>query len=202
MDKETASPLAPVAPVKTCLIEDVLSPSVIAMAKQAPTNEVVRSHVLASIKKPLPDTVKTFDEIKDWIEFNIVKPNRPSLFGDPPGRVTATVRRTHTEVGNCRYYDRRSSGECEYTLNDSDIEAAAAEAEDLESFFQEVLSLIRATAAEDPPETDSTGNIDYSDHESTEDTEVAYTVYHEERFREVVINYLRSHHPDLYNELA
>lgn len=61
----------PVPPGRKCHMRTVISSNLIASLKVAPDNPSLRAHVLAVVKQPLPPEVKTFEQIKDWIEINI-----------------------------------------------------------------------------------------------------------------------------------
>ncbi len=77
VDQELAAKLAK----KRCLITNALSQTTITLLSVEPMNPQGRTQVLATIGKPIPEALKTYDEIKDWVEENH---GQSSMEGFPP----------------------------------------------------------------------------------------------------------------------
>lgn len=120
MDKPKVSepvvPPPPPAPVKKSSLFEVLPLSVIELLKTAPHNETIRAVVLAHIGTPIPDEHRKFEDIQNWIEFNIApkltklgmpKKATPhaaaTRFLNDDGDVTIECDVMEEEYGTCRY---------------------------------------------------------------------------------------------------
>jgi hypothetical protein len=104
METQTELPVK----VPLCAVTDVLSPSLITMAQQHPTNIAIRTHILAAIKQSIPDEAQTWEQIREWIEYNIKKPDRPIVqipesTPEPRMAVRVMAQCSDTERGTCRY---------------------------------------------------------------------------------------------------
>lgn len=98
---------------KRCAIGEVLTQSIVSLLELAPGNPQARGHVLAQTGKMPPDSCKTYEEVRDWIEDNCgpdpeAEPSAEPAASAPPERGNAfTVRLDFTavETGRCHYRD-------------------------------------------------------------------------------------------------
>lgn len=78
----------------------LLGPTINSLIKSAPKNETFRAKIMAHIGEMPPKDCETYQQIKDWIEFNFPKAPKPKA-NDP--LATLRVRFAHTESGHCAY---------------------------------------------------------------------------------------------------
>ncbi len=156
---------------KKCQLESVLSDSVIALLTATPANEVIRTLVLAAIKKPIPSEAQTFEQVRDWIEANIdpvtvMAPVKPAA-----GGITGTVQVTLDRSGTC-YYAEHMQGRDNYTVSAGELgeimDIATIEHRDFNWVLNEVATLLKDAASEDQPGTEPV-SVDYSDYEDDGD---------------------------------
>lgn len=126
-------------PAKRCELAKVLAPTLIESLKLAPENPVYRSMVMARLKVMPPHSVKTFEELQRWIEYENDPPITP-LGGELdnsryPGVTVAAARnlqralpegRVATEPGRNVFSievecEDEESGSVRYTVNRSGI---------------------------------------------------------------------------------
>ncbi len=156
---------------KKCQLESVLSDSVIALLTATPANEVIRTLVLAAIKKPIPSEAQTFEQVRDWIEANIdpvtvMAPVKPAA-----GGITGTVQVILDRSGTC-YYTEHMQGRDNYTVSAEELgeimDIATIEHRDFNWVLSEVAALLKEAAGEDQPGTEQV-SVDYSDYEDDGD---------------------------------
>lgn len=203
-----------------CAVEQMLTPALIEMVKEAPMNPTIRAHIHCAVKVPVPEDLDTWEKIKRWIEFKFVAPNWSPLewrsFRDNAvmapaidfaedivvanNGVSAMVRCTDWEKGTCNYSGGRS-GTGRYHLDPDDIFDIAQNSESMTDFLSECADRIREIAAEDPPDMDCSEGYDYDDHNTTELEDFSATIRENERFFTDLQNWLRNRYPEAYHAL-
>ena len=201
-DKPAEAQAPPAAPARLCAIADVLTPQTLRMIGACPTNEVARTLVLAAIRKPIPDEAKTFKQIKDWIETNV----SPVAKVESVKGIEVTVRTWERVSGHCTYTEERS-GEGTHTLTPEDIndciQQVLNEECGVETLMRRLGTIAEEKASEDPAETDDDPNtIEYYNYEDTDTLDTDHTVVHSTAFKDAVLAFLRSNHPEDLDELS
>jgi hypothetical protein len=146
---------------RKCEIAQVLPASVIQLVVAAPHNETVRSVLLAHLKQSVPEELKTFNDIKDWIEFNIEVPKAPT----PPKNeaIQVLISASELERGTCRY-ERTLKGEGMQGIRRLLILEIAEESDGAEDFFERTREAFRDYGLEISMDEDGDGT-DYSSYE-------------------------------------
>lgn len=125
---------------KKCEITQVLPASVLQLVKAAPTNETVRSVLLAHLRVEVPTEHKTYESIKEWIENNVCLPKSPTPSTAAPRARPQTaleVTVTDTEFGNCRYCLNRS-GRGDIPMDNALLLEAAQECDSMTEFIRRI----------------------------------------------------------------
>lgn len=175
-------------PVRKCEAGSVLPAHVLDMLRLAPDNPQFRTMVNAIVLQPVPDEAKTYEQIIDWVEFNIdpstikhrvseqgasqplphpLRPAQPTM--DVP------VTYSYTEYGRCNYKVGRS-GRDHYMLELADIRAAAENADDWQEFVDDCTNRVLEDAEESPPETEARDDYEHYDYEISESADEDYEV--------------------------
>lgn len=118
---------------KKCLIEQMLPVSVIELIRTAPHNDTVRSVLLAHLKQPVPETCKTFETIKDWIESTFEPPvvSRPAVKKSTMVDIHCQVQ--EDELGTCTYRVTKC-GEGTIPISEARLLEIATESDDDNEF--------------------------------------------------------------------
>lgn len=160
--------------IKKCAIEEVLPASVIQLIRVAPQSETTRAVVMAQINQPIPEGIQSFDAIKDWIEAHIDRPVRSNLLKKPVpaslqanNRIRVLISASRDEVGRCDYRDHQK-GEGNYEMNRERLASLAAEADDVDEFWDRVREEL-GQDWEDFVAPESTDTITYSEYEQSDD---------------------------------
>lgn len=183
---------------KKCLIENVLSRSLIELLKTAPKNKVVRTQVLNSIRMPLPDEVQDYEAIKAWIESNIER--RKAVFPtDDNRRVwTARMEATRMRQGTCSF-DLRERWVEEETFTERQVLSVLEEFPDISSLQQLIEKLVEYRVndvQEDPPQEFDTISEEHDSYFTDSESPLQITV---DRSNAVahLCRWVRSYHPEL-----
>lgn len=163
--KETAP-----VPVRKCTVDQVLNPTILGLLKTSPENEVVRTHVLSQIKVPLPDEAKTFEQIVDFVEFNIVPQPKPVA---PPPRyapgLEARVNYSERILGRISYRQNRT-GHAVYNITRGSLMELVREAITNDASFDSLVNGVKESleclAYEDNP-----SDLDESERELDDDSD-------------------------------
>jgi hypothetical protein len=102
-----------------CKIAQVLPAGTLALIEQQPENEVNRALVLQKMKIPIPDELKTYSEIKDWIEATF-DPG-PDIDPDATAFPDITVTQELDESGTCNF-ERHLTLNYPYGVGNRDME--------------------------------------------------------------------------------
>ena len=190
-------------PIKRkCELKQVLPAGVIQLLASAPHNETVRNVLLAHLKVPVPEELKSYKDIQDWIEFNIEPPSAPLVKGSPPpGRtadlVEVLVDAIEIELGSCNY-SRDVSGRGNVGVSREDILDAAINADDEDEFFR----LVREgmdDAVRDRIEMEPDDEFRYRDYEVSDSAD--FSVEIRQTGQEALKLALRDIDPEAYERL-
>lgn len=191
-----------------CTITQAVTPTVLELIKQNPTDEIARTLVYANIRQPLPAELKTFPEIQAWIEANITPKNNDHTYSPgsfiasqpdrppEPNAVAVMVTCTERVWGTCRF-DRTHSGSGEYGLTDrrlADLADGVIEDEEgWDEFVNSVGREISRQAINHPPPTEPVpGRSEYSEHEE-EDSDGMETDLSMEELNTRLREWIRTH---------
>lgn len=174
MDGATVTVEVPEPLKRKCKIEDVLPASVLQLVKSAPQNETIRNVLLAHLKIPVPPELKTFNDIKDWVEFNIDPPKSAwdqeceRIEANNRNRIMVHIQANDREHGSCNYSeDLRGDGSV--PLEPDEILEAAEEASNLDEFWRNIRNAIMENDPRDHVFMDPVeGSQNYTDHESSD----------------------------------
>ena len=188
---------------RRCQIEEVFTTSFIELLRMAPRNAIIRGLVLSLTRKMPPEACHTYDQMKEWVEFNCDKRSR--RVGGTGDGVAMTVQFEDREFGRASYSVTRYGSET-FHIEAGDIEDAAREAvEDgqrLDALVSTLASRIKEDAWEQcSPCMDDYGDYDYAEHDQ-EDAENREIEFSKPELRQRVIAFLQEHHPDLLEELT
>jgi hypothetical protein len=200
------SEIATLAPERKCTIDQVFDASFIELLQLVPTNPFVRAWVLKFTGKLPPEDCLTFEQFKDWVEFNCVKRSRPT----PQNRsqtddgIGILVHFSEREYGRANYSVDRS-GEATFQIGHDELLEMVQEAIDAGGGLGEVVDQIASRIDDDAwnecdPDMDSYGDYDYDEHES-HDSDNGETTYSREQIRNRVLNFLQIEHPELAQQL-
>jgi hypothetical protein len=188
------------------VIEEVFEASFIELLKLVPTNPIVRAWVLKFSGKLPPEDCVTFDQLKDWVEFNCVRRSRlrPQNRPSTDDGIGIPVHFSETEYGRANYSVDRS-GDDTFQFRADELLALVQEAVDSGGGMTEVLDEIASRIDEDgwnecEPEMDNYGDYEYEEHDSN-DTGNGEITYSRDQIRTRVLAYLQNHHPELAQQL-
>ena len=90
---------------RKCGIEEVFDASFIELLKLVPANPYVRALVLKFSGKLPPAECESFEQLKDWVEFNCVKRIRKTAASQPPqdDGIGIVVDFSEQEYGRAHY---------------------------------------------------------------------------------------------------
>lgn len=152
---------------KLCLVDQVLPAPLIKLLQASPGNPIVRTQVLAAIKREIPAEHQTYEQISNWIEatydgppalgWGVQEDNTPrptpvmtTRRVDPAttGRVIAlTVDASDVEVGTCNYQYNRY-GEAQVDLTADDIIEAMDGQDDIDDVIHTISAILIEKAEE------------------------------------------------------
>ena len=192
---------------RKCSIEEVFDASFIELLKLVPANPFVRALILKFSGKLPPTECETFEQLKDWVEFNCVKRIRRTTTtvqsDDEPG-ISIEVDFSEQEYGRALYSVERYGTE-NYHLAGDDLVAIIRDTIADGGAISAVVDAVAARIDDDAwdhvsPDLDNYGDYEYSDHDSdgADDSE---TKYSRERIRNAVLRFVQEHHPELAAEL-
>lgn len=196
----------PAPPQRKCVIEEVFETGFIELLKLVPTNPFVRAWVLKFSGKLPPAECETFEQLKDWVEFNCVKRVRPK----PQDRsrsddgIGITVSFSETEYGRANYSVDRS-GDDTFQIGEEELLSIVQQAVDAGGGMSEVLDIIGTRIDDDAwnecdPELDSYGDYNYDEHDSN-DSGNAEINYSRDQIRNRVLAFMQANHPGLAAQL-
>jgi hypothetical protein len=207
MNETLTLPPESVTVQRTCSLEDVFNASFIELLKLVPANPYVRALVLKFSGRMPPADCETFEELKDWVEFNCVKRIKPKNYparNSEEGGIVINVDFSESEYGRANYSVERS-GSDSFRINADDlmeiIQTAIADGEGIGDIVETIAQKIDDDAwNECQPNLDNYGDYDYDEHNSN-DSGNSSTDYSKEEIRNAVLRFVRERHPELAAEL-
>lgn len=199
----------PVLPAeRKCILTDVFDLGFIELMRLVPRNPLVRAMVLRMTGKMPPSHRTTFEELKEWIEWNCEKQVIATLTKQtrrsPVGGIRIPVEFSDVEYGRADYSVRRS-GTDEFFVNAEElmqlVQDAIEDGDGIESVVSSIATLIEDDAWNQcDPNLDDYGDYDYSEHDlnATEDSK---TEFSRGEIRTAVLAFVRERHPELAAEL-
>ena len=189
-----------------CSIEEVFDASFIELLQLVPANPFVRAWVLKFSGKLPPADCETYDELKNWVEFNCTKRIRPKPQSNAPADdgIGILVHFSETEYGRANYSVDRS-GEDTFQIGAEELLAMVQEAIDAGGGLTEVVDQITTRIDDDAwnecdPNMDSYGDYEYDDHDSNNSGN-GETTYSRDQIKNRVLAFLQANHPELAQQL-
>lgn len=191
---------------RKCSIEEVFDPSFIELLKLVPANPYVRALILKFSGKLPPAECETFEQLKDWVEFNCVKriKKSPPTRNTEDGGIAINVDFSETEYGRANYSVERY-GTDTFSVDAENLVAIIQETIADGGGVGEVVDVIAGKIDDDAwtqcnPDLDGYGDYDYSDHDSN-DSDSGEVKYSRDAIRNAVLRFVRERHPELAAEL-
>jgi len=197
---------------KKSKIAKVFSRQLMEMLKLAPENATIRSQAHARILVPLPDNIKTFEQIVEWVETNIDQNGLTAVYNSPVEQEAAPspwmqpiteqpVLNNHPTFDVGYRISEREFGTYDVTRRGNGIEEMdpqtmldiVEDAENLENALSRIISLAREWVIENPPETEPDENTRSFEAEDQDNVEVTIRA---ESLREPLIEWLRANAPE------
>ncbi len=150
---------------KKCLIEQVFAESFLEMMKSHPENPMVRAHIMKNILKEPPKSLKTYDELKVWIETHYQPEyfNKDAVKKNDGSGFTISHNVTRVESGSCHYNNRQATSR-EDTWTADDISSLIF---DSELSLDRIMARMADNAAEEATDyEDVEGTFHYEEYES------------------------------------
>ena len=194
--------------IRKCNLEEVFDPSFIELLKLVPANPYVRALILKLTGKMPAEACESFEQLKDWIEFNCVRPVKRVLpvkaVSRDEGGIIINVDFTKTEYGRCDYTVERS-GSDQFRIGAEELMAIIQSAIEDGDGLDDIVEAIAGKVDEDAwghcdPDLDNYGEYNYQEHDSTDSSD-SNTDYSKTEIRSVVMQFVREHHPELAVEL-
>ena len=194
--------------IRQCDLEDVFDASFIELLKLVPANPYVRALILKLTGKMPAEECETFEQLKEWVEFNCVRPVKrvppvKSASRDEGG-IIINVDFTETEYGRCDYTVERS-GSDQFRIGAEDLLVIIQNAIENGDGLDDIVDAIAGKVDEDAwghcdPDLDNYGDYSYDDHDSTDSSD-SNTDYSKDEIRNTVLRFIREQHPELADEL-
>jgi hypothetical protein len=175
----------------------------------APQNDTIRAVVLAHLKQPIPIELRTYQEIRDWIE-NTIEPKgtkKPKVVGanvevgptaaNAANRVLVRIRGTQRAFGTCTYHEDLE-GNGDYRISREDLRSLATDAEDADDFWANLRDSMNDWDEHiDATTVENSIAYDNHEHDRTEDSDVEIANDGER----AVMDALREIDPEEYSRL-
>ncbi len=212
MEQKTENTQAPEETrVKLCAVECALSQETITLLSSAPELPYNRALAQAQLRQKLPDELKDWPAIKDWIEHNIdlQRPVAvPTLQSSPipvtdPGALTVSVTLRDTEHGTARYsVARRGSGEVEIHAEDirNMLRASVDHGENMDGLMEAIDNFCWEQVQEDMPDMEWAASPTYYREDPPETDNLSTRL--DEPTRMLVLRWLQQHEPRLLEALT
>jgi hypothetical protein len=190
---------------RKCSIEEVFDLNFIELLKLVPANPYVRALILKFTGKMPGPECQTFEQLKDWVEFNCAKRIRPR----------SGSARNYDDISISVDFSEMEYGRARYSVERYGTDTFSVDAEDLLDIIRdriangggigEVVEAIAEKIDDDAwtqcnPDLDGYGDYDYEEHDSTDssDSEVKYS---NDAIRQAVLRFVQERHPELAAEL-
>jgi len=199
----------PVLPAeRKCHLEQAFESGFIELMRLVPRNPFVRALILKLAGKMPGPACQTFDQLKDWIEWNCdprtITSARRTGRPVPEGGIYISVEFSETEYGRADYSVPRS-GTDEFRVGADDLLEIVQEAVESGGGLDEVVGVVAGKIDDDAwtqcdPDLDDYGDYDYNEHDST-GSENSETSYSREAIKTAVLAFVRERLPELAAEL-
>lgn len=207
MSNATLLPNPVLLPERKCALADMFEAGFIELMQLVPRNPFVRALILKLTGKMPPAERITFEQLKDWIEWNCDKrvrplPTRRKRHDDVA--ISVSVDFSETEYGRADYSVSRYGRE-EFHVNGDDLMEIIQDAIEDGGGMTEVVDAIAGKIDDDAwnqcePSMDDYGDYNYNDHDSTDSAD-GETSYNRNEIRAAVLAFLQERHPELAAEL-
>jgi hypothetical protein len=191
---------------RKCSIDQVFDASFIELLQLVPTNPLVRAWVLKLTGKLPPAECLTFEQLKDWVEFNCSKRVRKKPAPDQAQEdgIRIGVDFSEQEYGRADYSVERY-GHDTYQLTAEELLEIIQDTIEGGGGLGSIVDNIADRLDEDAwnqcsPDLDGYGDYSYDDHESTDSSD-AETKYSRDQIRSLVHQFVQQHHPELVADL-
>jgi hypothetical protein len=197
----------PVLPERRCNLAEVFEAGFIELMQLVPCNPLIRALILKLTGKLPPAECNTFEQLKDWIEWNCERRAKPpSMRGrsHADAGISVGVDFSETEYGRANYSVRRYGRE-EFHINGDDLMEIIQDAIDEGGGMTEVIDSIAGKIDDDAwnqcePNMDDYGDYNYDEHDSTDSSD-GETSYRRNDIRAAVLAFVQVRHPELAAEL-
>lgn len=166
-------------PYRKCAIEKAVGGTLLNSLKLAPSNPVYRGLLLNKVGKLPPDDIQTYEQLKDWVEFNCGY-DTPKAVVMPtpitPAGFTVNIDYSQFETGRCDY-SVEASGRGQITISNEDLMNAVRGATDLDDVIASIQECVSDVVWDNQPDMEvDVDTYTYSRHEcsDTEDQEWVY----------------------------
>jgi hypothetical protein len=197
-------PVAPVleAPViaRKCKLEDWFHVNFVALMQATPENKLVRGHMMRILGVMPPAELKTFEQLKDWVETTMENPAR---------KPAVPERRSIPEFEVDFRHTRTASGSCNYSMDEEGYGTAKVPLSDIQDWIEdgktveEIAELIEQAESDDGVDFDTIGGSEsYSDHGNNDwSNENIHRSENTASFERRLREYLATHDPGLLEQL-
>lgn len=118
----------------------LLGKTLLELLRLNPTNPQVRAQVMAKCKQSPPPEATTFEQLVDWLEFNVPDENSWAYIeaGAATPAVELVLNCSETELGSCNY-SCVNSGVARVPFSEQELRALADEAESFQELWDNLL---------------------------------------------------------------
>lgn len=192
---------------RRCLLPGVMHPVLLALLADAPGNPSVRAHIQAMFGTPIPADCVTFEQVRDWLEFNFDPPKLTSelarnyqrqpqaatsytdvLNQRPAPAFEVAVSIEEVETGRARYSVTRRNV-VHVPIHEQTIQRLIRDGHGMEEISLEVIRIAKDEVP-DHDDGEGYGDYDYDDH-STDNTEHISSDVHHPNTRDLIVNFIR-----------
>jgi hypothetical protein len=185
---------------KAILLEDIIPAQQLEIIKLVPKNPIVQGLIMKYTGLPIPATMQTFEEIREYVEGMISKGKSPQQAKPFIAGVSVPCSLRETEYGIIKYrVERKGTLVVEWTAEE--IKNLAEQHSNFESLLEEFGDTTEENAKEDCDNWEADwGNAEYFDTEpdDCEDNEVMIS---HSQIKVSVMKLLSDNWPDIYQRL-
>lgn len=194
--------IAPVLdqPPKKCKLEDWFHVNFIALIQATPENKLVRGHMMRILAVMPPADLKTFKQLKEWVETTMENPVR---------KPAVPLRRSIPEFEVDFRHTRTVSGSCDYSMDEQGYSTAQVPLSAIQDWIEdgktteEIAELIEQREPDDGVDFGTIeGSERYFDHDNDDwSNENIYRSENTASFERHLREYLATHDPGLLDQL-